>query len=129
MNPGILNDRRILVADDDKSSFLYIEAILEKTGAKLFWVENGLQAVEFVKSKPNVDVVLMDLEMPVMNGKEAISYIKVYDNSLPIVVQSCDVTKYKTDNPKMNDNIWFLEKPYKSDNLMEVIFNALNMLD
>lgn len=129
MNPGILNDRRILVADDDRSSFLYIEAILEKTGAKLFWVENGLQAVEFVKSKQNVDVILMDLEMPVMNGKEAISYIKVYDNSLPIVIQSCDVTKYKIDNPKMNENIWFIEKPYKSNNLLEIIFNALNMLD
>lgn len=127
INPCILKDKNILVADDDRSSFLYIEAILEKTGAKLFWVENGLEAVEFVKTKPNLDVVLMDLRMPVMNGKEAITYINNYCCTLPIVVQSCNVQEYMNENPEMKENMGFLEKPFKPSDLIDAISNVLKI--
>jgi len=127
INSGILKDKKILVADDDRSTFLYIEAILKKTGAKLFWVENGLQAVEFVKSKSYLDVVLMDLKMPVMNGKEAIVYINEFCSTLPIVVQSCNVQEYIKENPERKENMGFLEKPFNPSDLINTILNVLKI--
>jgi CheY-like chemotaxis protein len=127
INSEVLKDKKILVADDDRASFLYIEAILEKSGAKLFWVENGLQAVEFVKKKPDLDVILMDLKMSIMNGQEAIAYINDFCNTLPIVVQSCNVKEYIIENPEMKENMGFLEKPFKPSDLIEAISNVLKI--
>ena len=84
-------------------------------------------AVEFVKSKPDLDVVLMDLKMPVMNGKDAIEYIDNYCDKLPIVVQSCNVQEYFTEKPKRKGNMEFLEKPFTPSDLIAAISNVLNM--
>lgn len=125
--PDTFKGKQILVAEDDRSSFLYIEAILEKTGANIFWVENGLMAVEFVKSKPDLDVVLMDLKMPVMNGSDAIEYINDICDNLPIVVQSCNVQDYFKEKPERKGNMEYLEKPFTPSDLIAAISNALHM--
>jgi CheY-like chemotaxis protein len=83
----------ILIAEDDKTSFDILERILFKVVLKnidfdIIWAENGQKAVEFVKTKPDIDLILMDMRMPVMSGFEATKIIKQIRPELPIIAQT-----------------------------------------
>ncbi|MBK1875273.1 two-component regulator propeller domain-containing protein [Pelagicoccus mobilis] len=73
-----LDQLPVLVVEDERTNFLITEAILERAGAKVYHVENGLEAVEFVQDSecPEDLLILMDLKMPKMNGFDACEAIK-----------------------------------------------------
>jgi signal transduction histidine kinase/CheY-like chemotaxis protein len=77
-------NKSILIADDEEDNLIYLKRLLQKTKANLFYVENGLEAVEFVKNN-HVDLILMDIKMPVMNGLEATRIIKEMNKNIPII--------------------------------------------
>ena len=60
-----------MVADDVRANFLLFEAIMKGTNARLIWAKNGREAVDFCLHDGYIDLVLMDIEMPEMNGIEA----------------------------------------------------------
>lgn len=78
--------RTILVAEDEETNYLFIEAILEDTKASLIWAKNGLEAVE--KFNDDVDLVLMDIKMPEMDGLSATQKIRQKSSSVPIIAQT-----------------------------------------
>jgi CheY-like chemotaxis protein len=128
ITPDALKGKRILVAEDDRSSFLYIETLLKKAGAYIEWAQNGRIAVETIQQKPDFDVVLMDLTMPVMNGYDAIEYIKFIKPTLPIVVQSSNANDYKNEHLIMTDNMEFIEKPFTPYDLISAIKNVMSII-
>ena len=69
---------RVLLADDNPTNRLVIEMILAAAGVEAFSVENGLEALEYFKRAP-FDVVLMDIQMPVMDGLTCIEAIRAYE--------------------------------------------------
>lgn len=75
----------ILIAEDIASNYQYLEALLRKTKAELIWVKNGKEAVKEVLSDRKIDLVLMDLRMPVMNGYNATKQIKLVNPKLPVL--------------------------------------------
>ena len=80
-------EKRILIAEDtDINYFLLVEA-LRPTKAQVFRAKNGLEAVEFCKSQ-EVDLVLMDIRMPEMDGFEATQLIRQFKSKLPIIAQT-----------------------------------------
>jgi signal transduction histidine kinase/ligand-binding sensor domain-containing protein/CheY-like chemotaxis protein len=87
----LLNDKIILVAEDDYSNFLYIEKLLLKTHAKVLHATNGEQAVELTSQNPGVNLVLMDIKMPGMNGMEALKKIRQLFDNIPVVAQTAYV--------------------------------------
>ena len=74
----------ILVAEDNDINRAVMEAMLAETSATVFFAENGLEAVEFVNKKCP-DLVLMDIQMPVMDGVEACKKIKQCYPQLPVI--------------------------------------------
>lgn len=78
----------ILVAEDDEANYMLLERALSKTKATLIRAENGKEAVKIFKSTPGINVILMDIRMPVMDGIEATSEIKEIDSAIPIIVQT-----------------------------------------
>jgi len=76
---------KILVAEDEESNFRYIERLLKKTGFDLLRANNGLEAVEYVELDANINLILMDIKMPVMNGVEATREIKKLKPNIPII--------------------------------------------
>ena len=78
----------ILLVEDEVSNYLFVKEILRRTKVELVWVENGKKAVEFVASSKSVDLILMDIQMPVMNGYEAFKQIKKIKPNLPIIAQT-----------------------------------------
>ena len=84
----LFRGRNILVVDDVMINYLLIKAMLIKTGAKIIWADNGMKAIEIVSADPLVDLVLMDYNMPGMNGLEATIRLKEMKPGLPVVSQS-----------------------------------------
>ena len=80
--------KTILVVEDNENSNIYFEAALRKTKASLIWAKNGLDAVEMVKNDNKVDLILMDINMPKLDGIEATRIIKNLYPEIIIVVQT-----------------------------------------
>lgn len=78
----------ILVVDDTPSNYLFIEGALSRTRAHLLRANDGLDAIQFCKQNQDIDLVLMDIRMPFLNGYEATREIKKLRNDLPIIAQT-----------------------------------------
>jgi CheY-like chemotaxis protein len=89
--------KTILVADDIYMNFLLIEAIMKKTNVRLIWVRNGLEAVKLFGDHESIDMVLMDIEMPEMNGIEATREIKKIRKDIPVIAQTAYEDYYGED--------------------------------
>lgn len=83
-----LEGRLVLVVEDDEPSFTFLKILLEQLGIQLIWADSGLRAVEYCKSNPDIEMVLMDINMPGMNGYETTGIIKAFNPGLPIVAQT-----------------------------------------
>ena len=94
-----LDGKYIVVAEDNKVNQILIKAILDKTGCCYDLVENGQEAIDIVL-KRSPDLVLMDIQMPTLDGVEACSILKEQMAKLPIIaltanVMEHDIEKYK----------------------------------
>jgi PAS domain S-box-containing protein len=78
----------ILIAEDDNTNYLFLETALSKEKIILIRAMNGFQAVEKCKENPAIQLVLMDIKMPVMNGYEATRNIKQIRPDLPVIAQT-----------------------------------------
>ena len=78
----------ILVAEDEEYNMMYIDVLFSKTNFKIIEANNGKQAVELFEKHPEVDLVLMDIQMPIMNGNVAMKKIKKIKPSIPVIALS-----------------------------------------
>lgn len=114
-------DKLILIVDDKKMNFVLLRTQLRKTNAGFLWLENGAQALEYVKNGNKVDLILMDIRMPVMDGIEASKAIKEIRPEIPIVIQTASVMGSAYDEistSKCDDTIF---KPIDASKLIEVV--------
>jgi len=113
----------ILVVDDTKMNFVVLKTQLRKTNASVIWIENGYDAVQYVKNGNKADLILMDIRMPVMDGIEASRTIKELNPGIPIVIQTASVMGSAFDDIafSMCDDTIF--KPIDRNILIETIAN------
>jgi DNA-binding NtrC family response regulator len=83
----VANNLNILIADDEASLRYSLGSILQVQGYSVSMVENGLEAVEAVKTG-NFDVVFLDIKMPEMNGVEASKEIKKFNKKIVIIIMT-----------------------------------------
>lgn len=88
MENKTLKNRKILIVEDDLSSRLYLNKILEKTGAVLFNSGDGKEAVEMIYKNPDIDIVLMDIQLPVMDGYTAAKKIREIGKNTILIAQT-----------------------------------------
>ncbi len=79
-----------LIAEDDKFSYKLLEGLLKKTKVKVLHAEDGIKAIEQFEKNLKVDLILMDVQMPNLNGLEATAAIKKMDPSIPIIAQTAN---------------------------------------
>jgi PAS domain S-box-containing protein len=110
----------ILIAEDEDTGFTLLERMLSGEKITILRAKNGVEAVAMCKSK-QIDLVLMDIKMPVMDGMEATRQIRKFLPGLPIIAQtaySTEADKEKTIACGCNE---FISKPIKKDLLMAKI--------
>jgi len=84
-------DYTVLITEDDEISYKYIELVLSrKTNINIIWAVNGKQAVEYCRLYEHIDIVLMDIQLPDIDGYEAARQIKSFRSNLPIIIQSAN---------------------------------------
>jgi len=113
-------NKTILVAEDDLINFKLMNFMLKKTGANIVWAKNGEEAVQASK-RDKVDAILMDIQMPVMDGQEAATKIREINKDVPIIILSAYTSnelKSWTDKGVSNG---FLNKPVQADKLVGTI--------
>jgi signal transduction histidine kinase len=81
-------DRVLLIAEDEDLNYRFLEAVFQKTQSKILRAKTGREAVELCKTISKIDLVLMDIKMPVMNGFEATRAIKKIRPTLPVIAQT-----------------------------------------
>jgi CheY-like chemotaxis protein len=88
MEKEFLKGRKILIVEDDFFSRLYLNKILEKEGLVILNAGDGQEAIEAANKNPDLEVILMDIQLPVMDGYIAAEKIRGFRNEIIIIAQT-----------------------------------------
>ena len=88
MKPIDWSSRKCLLVDDNKDVLIYLNRVLTDTGVSIITARSGFEAIEIIKATPDIDVVLLDMQMPEMNGIETTREIRKIRKNLPIIAQT-----------------------------------------
>jgi CheY-like chemotaxis protein len=88
MENEYLKTKKILIVEDDVSSRLYLNKILEKTGASLLSACDGKEAIEAAKANPDIDIILLDIQLPLIDGYGAAKIIREFRDDVIIIAQT-----------------------------------------
>jgi PAS domain S-box-containing protein len=116
----------ILIVEDDEVANIYLTEILKDESGKLLFSNNGKDAVEICKENENIDVVLMDIKMPVMDGYAATKEIKSFRPGLPIIAQTAFALTSDKDKALDFGFDGFITKPIKEAELLKLIKSFIN---
>jgi two-component system, sensor histidine kinase and response regulator len=118
----------ILIADDESLNHLYYREILDENIFDIIYVENGIDAISiFNENQDKVNLILMDMKMPDMDGFTATAEIRKFDTKIPIIAQTAYA--YRDDYQKAldagcND---YISKPIHEEELNEKIKKLLGL--
>lgn len=117
----------ILVIDDEQLMRTTAEAILNNAGYSVILAENGKIGLEkYIQYKESVDLVILDMIMPVMNGKECFNGIKDIAPDAKIILASGFTKDEDIERMKQKNLCAFISKPYRSSELINLIASILN---
>jgi PAS domain S-box-containing protein len=114
-------DKTVLIAEDEDSNFTLLEVMLQKAKVKIHRAYNGKQAVDYVIGGNNVDLVLMDVRMPLMNGYQATEHIKAFNPKLPVIIQTAFVMTNERDTGLAAGCDEYLPKPIRATDLYRLL--------
>lgn len=113
--------KKILVADDTPTNYLLIETALRKYNVELLWAKNGMEAVEICRNNSDIDLVLMDIRMPIMDGYESSRLIREFRPELPIIAQTSYAMQGDREQSITSGCSDYLAKPISLSELKELI--------
>ena len=112
---------KILIAEDDQDSFLYLKTLLKRIDCEIIQTITGPETVEKARKNPEIDLILMDIKLPEMNGHEATRKIREFNQKVPIIAQTAYAMvgdRKKALDAGCNE---YVSKPIKKKELMEKI--------
>jgi PAS domain S-box-containing protein len=117
------SSRKCLLVDDNKDVLIYLNRILTDTGVVILTARSGFEAIEIIKRNPDIDVVLLDMQMPEMNGIEATKEIRKIRKDIPIIAQTAFIFEDDKDIILEAGCDACLIKPIRRDHLLTVMSN------
>lgn len=118
-SPVKIKDLNILIAEDNDSNYLLIKKLLKDN--QLTRTITGVEAIEKIKAQ-TFDIVFMDMRMPVMNGLEATSLIREFNQTTPIIALTANAFDSDRENALAAGCNHFMTKPVKKRELMDLLF-------
>ncbi|NVN95895.1 MAG: PAS domain S-box protein [Bacteroidetes bacterium] len=117
---------KVLIADDDTTSRMLISMVIKKFCKEIIEVETGIKALEACRNNPDIDLIIMDVKMPEMDGYEATKKIRTFNTDVVILIQ----TAYALSGDKEDANAAgcndYLSKPFTSASLSALINKYFN---
>lgn len=117
--------KNILVAEDDEANFLFIREVLAGKDYFIVRATNGREVIETVKERQDIDLVLMDIKMPDLDGYKATKYIKEIRNDLPVIAQTAYAFTSDREKALAAGCDDYISKPIDSAKLLALIAKYL----
>jgi CheY-like chemotaxis protein len=112
---------KILIAEDDDISGMLLSLFVKGCSEKVFRARTGIEAVEILRNNPDIDLILMDIQMPELNGNEAAREIRQFNKEVIIIAQTglaLSTDKASLIKAGCND---YMPKPINRDKLLALI--------
>ena len=116
-----MKNLKILIVEDDETSEMFLSVAVKIFGKELMIVRTGIEAIEACRSNPDIDLVLMDIRMPEMNGYEATRQIRQFNKDIIIIAQTAyglSGDREKAIKAGCDD---YISKPFLQDELIVLI--------
>ena len=113
--------KTILIAEDDELSRYFFEKALKKTRANLFFVSDGMEALRMIEENAEIDLVIMDIRLPKMDGIEATLKIKALNPELPVVIETAYAMDTMRDEALKSGCDEFITKPIRIETLLSIL--------
>lgn len=114
---------KILVVEDIMESALYLEIIVRSFAKEIIKAGSGVEAIKACRNNPDIDLVLMDIQMPEMNGYEAVQEIRKFNPRVVIIAQTAYALKGDREKAMRAGCTDYLAKPIKKAELIALISN------
>ncbi len=117
--------KTILVVEDVDTNKIFFDAALRRTSARILWAKDGKEAIDIFKEN-EVDLILMDLQLPVMDGYTATKEIKKINSEVPIIAQTAHVMSGEREKCLDAGCDDYLAKPIRLQVLIDTLSKYLN---
>lgn len=118
-------DKVVVIAEDEQINYLFLKAVLKPTRANIIWTKTGRETINVCNTE-KVDIILMDIKMPDLNGLEATVEIKKNFPNLPIIAQTAYAMEEDEQASMESGCDDYISKPIRPDNLLTVMSKYLN---
>ena len=117
--------KQILIAEDDHSNYYFLYEAIKDTGVKVIWAKDGEETLELFRENQELDLVLMDIHMPLMNGYECTRIIKEERPELPVIAQTAYAMSGEREVSREAGCNDYLSKPIKVSELLDTLARHL----
>jgi signal transduction histidine kinase len=111
----------VLVAEDEYYNFLLIKKMLQNISANVYYARNGQEAIDLIKKEQSIDLILMDIKMPLVDGVEAARQIREIRNDVPIIAQTAYAAQGDRERFLNGDFNGYVSKPINIHELYSLI--------
>ncbi len=118
---------KILVVEDDEISELYIKKIIKAAGNEVYCARTGMEALNLCRSNSEIDLILMDIKMPDMNGYETTRQIRQFNKNVKIIAQTAFALVGDKEKAMDAGCNYYITKPINKKELMGLITNYFNI--
>jgi two-component system, cell cycle response regulator DivK len=126
LKPDILQSKNIIIAEDDETNYLLIKEYLEYTKANVLWAKTGKETIHIVEKNKDIDLVLMDIQLPEVNGFEALQTIRRKHPKMPVVaITAYAISGDREKGLKAGFNE-YLAKPVSRKTLLDTIIKLFS---
>ncbi|MEI7726659.1 MAG: ATP-binding protein [Bacteroidota bacterium] len=116
-----LNKLKLLIVEDDETSEIFINKVVEDFSSEVFHANTGREAIEICHLHPDIDLVLMDIRMPIMNGYDATQQIRAFNKDVIIVAQTAFALTGDKEKALAAGCDDYISKPVSKNQLLEII--------
>jgi CheY-like chemotaxis protein len=119
----VFKGKKILIVDDDVRNVFALTSVLEASGMDVLYAENGKEGIETLRANPNVDLVLMDIMMPELDGYQTIRAIRERQEfqQLPIISLTAKAMKGDREKSIASGASDYITKPVDTDQLLSLM--------
>ncbi len=111
----------VLMVDDDQDSLMLMVTMMRNEGIQTLTADSGYKALEILEREGIPDIVLMDLEMPVLNGLQTLRIIRELYPHLKVIAQSAHAREGESERTKIAGFDDYISKPYSKQGLLDMI--------
>jgi len=119
------SSKKCLIVDDNKDVLIYLDRILTDTRIEVLTARSGIEAIKIIKEVPHLDIVILDMQMPEMNGIEVTKEIRKINKNIPIIAQTAFIFEDDKDIILQAGCDACLIKPIRKEHLLTMMSSFL----